>query len=663
MRRLEWRVWIWFAGCFLLLLGILGWLTMHALRLEQARIAALEELSQGRLALAIEERVHSAFWRIDSLMSLLVARESARSPAEYQLLDPGQQPAEPSPEQQSRQPDPQRVSPILATPSDFVRLHFQVEPDGRILSPQAPEGPGRDLAVACGISPQQLEQSGQVLKEARLMAQYTALIGQCAPMEQSPAEGLQPWIQEQNRPGPLGNRVGEEQYFPIWAKREEWEAVGDHQTAGPEAGMAASDQTRLSEYMSQRSNRETASRAKISQSQLANVAQGNLFPAFDQSAADGVGAQAVGMMRPVWLSQDQLMLVRKVAYPDRTVIQCCWLDWPRLREYLMGEIADLFTRAELVPVTNPDSADLSRTSAILPVELHLHEGLSEELQGPLEQSDAGGGVWPALAGAWVATGLAVLAMAVLLAGVLRLSARRAVFVSAVSHELRTPLTTFRMYSEMLADGVITEPQQQASYLQTLRTEAERLGHLVDNVLEYAGLEHRVQRSSRQTLVVGDLIQRVRPSLVALAEQAGIPWQEEFQPEALGLGVRTDPSAVERVLVNLVDNAVKYGQDGERKGVSLSVVSDSAERVRIEIRDFGRGVSRQQQRRMFQAFSRSDEDSAGGTPGVGLGLSLCKKIARELGGNLRFEAGEPGSRFQLVLGAVPPPAGSESTRET
>ena len=88
--------------------------------------------------------------------------------------------------------------------------------------------------------------------------------------------------------------------------------------------------------------------------------------------------------------------------------------------------------------------------------------------------------------AWACVLLAATAVAGLLAGVMRLSARRASFVSAVTHELRTPLTTFQMYAEMLADGMVPEESKQKEYLATLRAEAGRLIHLVENVLAYAG---------------------------------------------------------------------------------------------------------------------------------------------------------------------------------
>src|SRR5204863_5142335 len=121
-----------------------------------------------------------------------------------------------------------------------------------------------------------------------------------------------------------------------------------------------------------------------------------------------------------------------------------------------------------------------------------------------------------LAIAWGGVGFAALAAGVLLRGVLILSERRAAFVSAVTHELRTPLTTFRMYSEMLSEGMVPDESQRRHYLSTLKAEADRLFHLIENVLSYA----RLERGRRKTLrTAGTVEQLLRPIVARLSERA------------------------------------------------------------------------------------------------------------------------------------------------
>ena len=123
--------------------------------------------------------------------------------------------------------------------------------------------------------------------------------------------------------------------------------------------------------------------------------------------------------------------------------------------------------------------------------------------------------------AWTAGLVAAAAVAGLLWGVLRLSQRRAAFVSAVTHELRTPLTTFHMYTEMLADGMVTDPSTQADYFRTLRAEASRLSHLVENVLAYARLERGRKNGPAEQLPVADVLHPIHARLAERATQAGM----------------------------------------------------------------------------------------------------------------------------------------------
>lgn len=651
MRSMEGRVWWLFAVCVLFLAAVPAWLTWHTLNLERDRNEAQRQLAEGRVAMAVEERVHSAFWRVDALMSLLLARESARAPSEYLAFRPvAAVGASSLPEGEASGDSTPTLapSPILEAPSGFVRLHFQIAADGSFTSPQSPVGTYCAQAMGCGVSQASIDRSQTLLVEAESLLSHPEALQLCAPADAVMQSESQPWISEQNRPGPLGNSVAVESGVPLWFGSSggsgDPAVATDALTAdgGFPAAAVKPGQEKLAEYMNFRSSKEVESRARISQSQVANASQSNrLWP-------DEMGTEVkVGMMRPVWVGGNELLLVRRVRSEGQNTVQCCWLDWNRLRDYLRGEISDLFPTADFTPVRQVSGADPARTSTVLPIRLELPESAFEAV-GELETEVAEGGLWPALWATWLSTVLAILALGVMLAGVLRLSARRATFVSAVSHELRTPLTTFRMYSEMLADGVVTEPAAREEYLKTLKTEAERLGHLVDNVLVYAGLEHRVERSERQVTTLLEIARRSGPMLARIAENGGCLLEEHFESGVLELQVRTDPAAVERVLINLVDNAIKYGMNTSRPQIEWSVRRLPGERVALEVRDFGPGIPRDRQRSMFEAFSRSDSEAAGGAPGVGLGLALCRRIAGDLGGELRYSSAEPGSRFQFVI---------------
>jgi signal transduction histidine kinase len=275
--------------------------------------------------------------------------------------------------------------------------------------------------------------------------------------------------------------------------------------------------------------------------------------------------------------------------------------------------------------------------------------------------------------------LAGVAVAVLLWGTVALSERRAAFVSAVTHELRTPLTTFRMYSEMLAGGMVTDDAKRLRYLDTLRRESERLGHLVENVLAYARLERGRASARAETVPLADLVDRVRGRLADRAQQAGFefvvegagaaeappadasPGDARADPDRLaaagsaasGVGnagtiVRADPSAVEQILFNLVDNACKYAAGAADKRIHLVAVA-AGDRAALEVCDHGPGLSARDARRLFRPFSKSARQAAHSAPGVGLGLALSRRLAREMGGDLTLiPRPDDGACFALFL---------------
>jgi signal transduction histidine kinase len=251
-----------------------------------------------------------------------------------------------------------------------------------------------------------------------------------------------------------------------------------------------------------------------------------------------------------------------------------------------------------------------------------------------------------LAVAWLFLGLATVAMAVLLKGVVTLSERRAAFVSAVTHELRTPLTTFRMYAEMLLEDMLPDAEQRRTYLETLQVEADRLAHLVENVLQYARLERGSSQRRREPIEVATLIDRIARRLSERAAQAGMRVEIDADEEVGGLRIHTDPGAVEQILFNLVDNACKYAVGAADQRIQIRLEAAEA-KLTVQVRDHGPGIAASDRKRLFRPFSKSAADAANSAPGVGLGLALCRRLAVDLGGRLEVEY-PPGSGAAFTL---------------
>jgi len=248
-------------------------------------------------------------------------------------------------------------------------------------------------------------------------------------------------------------------------------------------------------------------------------------------------------------------------------------------------------------------------------------------------------------------GITVLALAVLgftLRAAIGFGERRARFASAVSHELRTPLTTFRMYSEMLADDIVTEPTARREYLATLRQEADRLARVVENVLAWSRLEEGRFAARRERHALPGLLARAAPPLQRRLADAGMVLAVELDDSAREAVLLTDEDAVGQILFNLVDNAAKYASRSGNPTINVQL-SAEPRTVKIIVRDHGPGIAPDRASDLFRPFSKSAQQAANSAPGVGLGLALCRRLARQLGGDLRYEAPTgQGAAFAVIL---------------
>ena len=356
--------------------------------------------------------------------------------------------------------------------------------------------------------------------------------------------------------------------------------------------------------------------------------------------AGGGAAAPLAALSAVWAG-DALVLARRVPRgADGDAVEGCVLDWPRLRADLLATIADLLPEATLEPVKDAAPAIDQRLLAAIPARL---------VPGEMPRLAPAG--WSpmlgTLAAAWGAMAVAAAAVGALLASVLALSERRAAFVSSVTHELRTPLTTFRLYAGLLEEGMVP-PAEVPGYHATLRREADRLTHLVENVLAYARLERGRHAARLVPVSVGDLLAQATARPAERAAQAGFEWRLEADDATRRLTVDTDPAAVEQVLFNLVDNACKYGRSGGHAAIALTA-SPRGRSLAIAVRDHGPGVTVREAARLFEPFRKSARDAAESTAGVGLGLALSRRLARQMGGDLVHDPpADGGGRFVLIL---------------
>lgn len=341
---------------------------------------------------------------------------------------------------------------------------------------------------------------------------------------------------------------------------------------------------------------------------------------------------STGGFQPTWLAGEPFLLRQA---RDGPIIEGVWLDRSAFRRMLLDEIVDLLPTADLEP-SRPEDRDSAMDLASFPWRLVPGEKAlpGSGLRGPVIAS---------LSIGWLAVLVALLAGLALVRGVMRLSERRASFVSAVTHELRTPLTTFRLYSDMLASGAVADESKRAGYFRTMRREADRLSHLVENVLAFSRIERRSNAIRVANLEIGGLLESMRERFEERLAGTGLALEVSVEGDPVALA---DAAAVEHVLFNLVDNAAKYAAGSDPASVTLSAAAVGG-RVEIEVADHGPGIPEGEKRRIFRPFHKSATEAADSGPGVGLGLALSRRIARDMRGELECRDGD-GARFVLIL---------------
>jgi signal transduction histidine kinase len=641
MKR-PWQVWLTLAACTALVTAAMAWLTVHALRADRERSAARADAD-------LEQRISLALWRMDTKLAPLIAEESARPHFYYTSFITVETPRSKAGPAEELAP-----SPLLNSSNSSVVLNFSATPGGEWTSPQAPPEELAELACDNGLTRELIDSNRKRLGELAGNVSVVDLLAQL------PEQALPELVDPMNRgvapppaagdearqygfydSGAYGGGLGAPPSGPRAAGPQQSTRQVPQQVADPGAqaqgGQAPGPSSLPIEDFNSRGSRY---QAQVGQEYVKQRLGNNWV----RPAGQGTAASVVeNVSRPLWVG-DRLLLARRVVENGSTVVQGSWLNWPQIKADLLAEAADLLPNADLEPVRPGERSDPTRRMAGLPV--RLIAGSPPPLavgSSPLR--------W-ALGVGWASVALALVAVAGLLWGVMALSERRAAFVSSVTHELRTPLTTFRMYAEMLARDMVPSPERRREYLDTLRTEAERLTHLVDNVLAYARLERgrKPRRAERTTPAA--LVARFESRLAERAASAGMTLEWTVAADAADAPLLTDVGVVEQILFNLVDNAAKYAARASDRRIHLDAAAARGS-VAFTVRDHGPGFASPREAAHSEPFSKTAEEAAESAPGVGLGLALCRRLARELGGRLEIaahDAATPGAAIALRLPA-------------
>lgn len=609
-------VWTALGICAVTVFGAMTWLTHNVLAAEGERAAARHERAQAEARADLEERTRLALWRMDALGAAIVLRENLQPVVNYELPT---------------------KSPFLTSTEPEVHLHFKIQQGGGLTSPEIDEQNAKEAGVDAKVILEREERMNQL---RGLLAANPLPGDEWTQLNCAAVHGETAW-----------NTVPKDAPKEQEANRQLRETKG-----GDELRQDLN-------YQADNSTNEYAMRAKVVSRNIDNGLKfnpsqsGQIQQQTEQTPVQAVagltpipGSEDVTPMRGVWLG-GELFLLRQYSVnmpyssglgagaPAKITkaVQGVWLDSVELRKQLLAEVADLLPHAGLTPAVGDDVAKDPLTLVSFPFRLERNESAIE----PMVAEDVKFGA-PLIVG-WIAVLLAVLATSLLVRGVVRLSERRASFVSAVTHELRTPLTTFRLYSDMLESGAVKE-EKRGHYLSVLSREADRLSHLVENVLAFSRIERGSARAHVSVTSLDVFFASQHERWSARLATAGLKLVVHPAP---GLSLRAELNSLEHILFNLIDNAAKYAAGSDPPQVEISARADNGHLI-IEVADHGPGIPVEDRKRIFRPFHKSAREAADSQPGVGLGLALSRRLAANLGGSLTLAEGPNGARFHLRL---------------
>jgi len=225
---------------------------------------------------------------------------------------------------------------------------------------------------------------------------------------------------------------------------------------------------------------------------------------------------------------------------------------------------------------------------------------------------------------------------------MRMAKQQQNFVSSISHELKTPLTSIRMYGEMLKQGWVQE-QKKNEYYDFIFHESERLTRLINNILQLARMTRSELPLNLKVCDAAELIDLIRSTISTQVSTAG--FSLELQPLNEPAEVLIDADLFLQVIINLVDNALKFARKAENKRVIIRF-EKNREQLLVSVRDFGPGIAHSDRKRIFTLFYRVENELTRETKGTGIGLALVSELLELMKAKIAVNNCQPGAEFIL-----------------
>jgi signal transduction histidine kinase len=236
------------------------------------------------------------------------------------------------------------------------------------------------------------------------------------------------------------------------------------------------------------------------------------------------------------------------------------------------------------------------------------------------------------------------------AGQIDLARQQQDFVSAVSHELKTPLTSIRLYGEMLREGWADDTKKQ-TYYDYIFDESERLSRLISNVLQLARMTRNDLEVDLKPVSAGELMDTIRSRVGTQIERAGYAFNLDCAGAAAQTLILVDADYFTQIIINLVDNAIKFSARAERRAIDIACGLHQDGSVVFTVRDYGPGVPRDQMKKIFKLFYRSENELTRETVGTGIGLALVHQLVVAMDGKVDVVNKSPGAEFRVSFSST------------
>ncbi len=283
------------------------------------------------------------------------------------------------------------------------------------------------------------------------------------------------------------------------------------------------------------------------------------------------------------------------------------------------------------------------------------ELLSEPLQAPLSDitfkmyttQKAPGGEFVLFIGLLMLTVIAIGLISIyhVTQSRMKLAAKRQDFVSAITHELKTPLTAIKMYAELLQNSWVVNEEKKQKYYGQIASEADRLSRLIQNVLNLSKLDGNrwnVQlRMEKPKRVLDDFVSTYSKNV----EKQGFELTVSSDTDADNISLMIDRDAIMQILMNLVDNSLKFSKNADYKMINVELRIKETD-MYLAVRDYGPGIPPSEMKKVFQEFYRVENEMTRQTSGTGIGLSMVKKLCTLCNMRIELENANPGLRTKI-----------------